>query len=67
MQDKKLKEKPGTKNSIASAHKQADKDIQTDEDLSQKGPEDELDEGELARLESQDDGEMDISDESENK
>jgi len=67
MQEKKLKEKPGTKNSIPSAHKQADKDIETDEDLSQKGPEDELDEGELARLEGQDDGEMDISDESENK
>jgi hypothetical protein len=67
MQDKKLKEKQRTKNSIPSAHKQADKDIQTDEDLSQKGPEDELDEGELARLEGQDDGEMDISDESENK
>ena len=66
MQDKKPKETPRKNNSIPSAHKQADKDIQTDEDLSQKGPEDELDEGELARLEGQDDGEMDISDVNDN-
>jgi hypothetical protein len=67
MEDKKLKEKPKAKNSVSSAHRQADKDIESDEDLSEKGPEDELDEGELARLEGQDDGEMDISDEDENK
>ena len=66
MQDKKLKEQE-KKNKIISAHKQADKDIHTDEDLFDKGPEDELDEGELARLEGEDDGEMDISDEAENK
>lgn len=65
MQDKKII-KPDKKKIIPSAHKQADKDIQTDEDLSVKGPEDELDEGELARLEGEDDGEMDISKEDEN-
>jgi hypothetical protein len=66
MEDKKLK-KQVKKNTISLAHKQADKDIQRDEDLSDKGPEDELDEGELARLEGEDDGEMDVSDGGENK
>ena len=64
MEDKKV---PASEKKIPSAHKQADKDIQTDEDLSVKGPEDELDEGELARLEGEDDGEMDISPDAENK
>ena len=67
MEDKKKTIETGKKNKVPAAHKQADKDIQNDEDLSKKGPEDELDEGELARLEGQDDGEMDISDHSENK
>ena len=62
MQDKKLKE-TGKSNTISSAHREAEKDIHTDNDLFDKGPEDELDEGELARLEGEDDGEMDISDE----
>jgi hypothetical protein len=66
MEDKRSK-KQGKKDTISPAHKQADKDIQTDEDLSDKGPEDELDEGELARFEGQDDGEMDVSGEDENK
>jgi len=48
-------------NSIIAAHEQADRDIQKDEDLAVKGREDELDEGELARLEGQDKGEMDLS------
>jgi|GEM_PF-6732513 hypothetical protein len=61
MEDKKLKDNKGKVNTISSAHKQADQDIHTDVDLSEKGPEDELDEGELARYESQDDGEMDVS------
>jgi len=66
MEDKKLKEQ-GKKGTISRTHKQADKDIQRDEDLSDKGPEDELDEGELARFEGQDGGEMNIVDEDENK
>ena len=37
------------------AHNQADKDIEQDPDLSpQTNPEDEMDEGELARLEGED-------------
>jgi len=67
MQAKKLKQQPGKNHPIPVAHKQADKDIQTDEDLSEKGPEDELDEGELARFEARDNGEMDISEKNENK
>lgn len=38
-----------------AAHKAADKDIEQDPDLSSKAnPEDDLDEGELARLEGED-------------
>ncbi len=40
---------------IAAAHKEADKDIDHDPDLSSKpSPGDDLDEGELARLEGED-------------
>jgi hypothetical protein len=66
MEDKKLK-KQSKKGAVSLAHKQEDRDIQTDEDLSDKGPEDELDEGELARLEGQDDGEMNVSNKDKNK
>jgi hypothetical protein len=39
---------------ISAAHKEADKDIEQDPDLSKKpGPRDDLDEGELARLEGE--------------
>jgi hypothetical protein len=60
--DKKKTATSEKKQSIPSAHQQADNDIRNDEDLSKKGPEDELDEGELARFEDNDEGEMDISD-----
>jgi hypothetical protein len=44
------------------AHQAADKDIKKDPDLNDNpSPEDSLDEGELARLEGQDDGEMDLN------
>lgn len=40
---------------ILAAHKEADKDIERDPDLSSKpSPTDDLDEGELARLEGED-------------
>ena len=40
---------------ISAAHKEADKDIERDPDLSSKpSPGDDLDEGELARLEGED-------------
>lgn len=43
------------KEKIAEAHHQADKDIEQDPDLASKpNPEDEMDEGELARLEGED-------------
>ena len=42
------------KENIIAAHKEADKDIEQDPDLSKKpGPADDLDEGELARLEGE--------------
>ena len=42
------------KENISAAHKQADKDIEQDPDLSPTpGPGDDLDEGELARLEGE--------------
>jgi hypothetical protein len=56
------KKKPGKKNeqekeneNIYAAHKAADEDIEQDPDLSTKPePGDDLDEGELARLEGED-------------
>jgi len=46
---------PTGDNKVAEAHKQADKDIEQDPDLRPKpNPEDEMDEGELARLEGED-------------
>ena len=42
------------KENILAAHKEADKDIEQDPDLSKKpGPADDLDEGELARLDGE--------------
>jgi len=47
--------RPSDNSSVVEAHKQADKDIEQDPDLSPKpNPEDEMDEGELARLEGED-------------
>ena len=46
---------PVEKEGATEAHDQADKDIARDPDLtSQTNPEDEMDEGELARLEGED-------------
>jgi len=46
---------PPGNSKVVEAHKQADKDIEQDPDLSPRpNPEDEMDEGELARLEGED-------------
>ncbi len=48
------KKNTGKEKSITAAHQQADKDIDQDRDLSaEPNPEDDLDEGELARLEGE--------------
>lgn len=57
MPDKNSKQQktPGNNEHAAEAHEQAEKDIEMDPDLSAKPkPEDDLDEGELARLEGED-------------
>lgn len=49
------------KQPLSPAHTQADNDIEKDPEFNNKpAPEDGLDEGELAKLEGQDDGEMDV-------
>ena len=49
------KEDTNEKGEVIEAHEQADKDIELDPDLNTKSnPEDDLDEGELARLEGED-------------
>ena len=55
MQDKdSLKQADAPKEPIAEAHEQAEKDIKKDPDLSMEPkPGDDLDEGELARLEGE--------------
>ena len=51
---RKVSHPPGN-NNVMEAHKQADKDIEKYPDLKPKPhPEDEMDEGELARLEGED-------------
>ncbi len=53
--DKSLDKKDEEDKNISAAHKAADKDIDRDPDLSLKpSPGDDLDEGELARLEGED-------------
>ncbi len=57
MPDKNSKEKklPANNEHVAKAHEQAEKDIEKDPDLASKQkPGDDLDEGELARLEGED-------------
>ncbi len=56
MNDKNSKQKgPGVDEKINEAHEQAESDIEKDPDLSTKPkPGDDLDEGELARLEGED-------------
>jgi len=47
--------RPAEKEKVIAAHDQAEKDIDQDPDLNTKtNPEDEMDEGELARLEGED-------------
>lgn len=49
------------KQPMSPAHTQADNDIAKDPEFNNEpAPEDGLDEGELAKLEGQDDGEMDV-------
>ncbi len=57
MPDKNSKQQktPDTNEHVTEAYEQAEKDIEMDTDLSSKPePEDDLDEGELARLEGED-------------
>ena len=51
----KKQQKPGDDEHVTEAHEQAEKDIEMDPDLSSNPkPGDDLDEGELARLEGED-------------
>lgn len=57
MQDKNLPEKKnvGVKDVVTQAHEQAERDIESDPDVNlEPHPGDDLDEGELARLEGED-------------
>ena len=48
--DKGIPQKDSAKQNVARAHEQAEEDIQQDPDLSIHSPNDDLDEGESARL-----------------